>query len=112
MRFPWRRIGIRLSADGCHIPCGKFPPVGEDRRKRGSDFIRSQLEKAVARSARESILQALCKLGIKCRASFGLRLSRDDRAESGSEQGRLNPCRESTSFTDHPAMVCQLRFVS
>ena len=59
-------LGIRLRAEGGHVPCAEFSPVGEDRRKRGPGFSRSELEKTMARSTRESIPQALSKLGVKC----------------------------------------------
>ena len=32
-----------LSAEGRHVACAEFSPVGEDRRKRGSGFSRSEL---------------------------------------------------------------------
>jgi hypothetical protein len=60
-----RRLGIRLGAEGGHIPGAEFSPVGKNRRQCGSSFIRSELEKTMARSTLESIPQALSKLGIK-----------------------------------------------
>ena len=67
MRFPRRGIGIWMRANGGHVPCAKFSPVGEDGRKGGAGVSRSELEKAMARSAREGIPQALRKLGIEGR---------------------------------------------
>jgi len=56
-----------VRAKGGHIPCAEFSPVGEDRRKGGSGFSRSQLQKTVARTPREGAPQTLSKLGIKGR---------------------------------------------
>ena len=71
MHLPRRRIGIRLGAEGSHVPCAEFSPVGENGRKRRSGFSRSELQKTVARSALESIPQALSKLGIERRRVGG-----------------------------------------
>jgi hypothetical protein len=62
-----RRLGIRLGAEGGHVPSAEFSPVGKNRRKCGSNFIRSESEKSMARSTVEGIPQALSKLGIKIR---------------------------------------------
>ena len=69
--FRGARIGIREGAEGRHVPCAEFSPVGEDRRKRGSDFSRAELQKTMARSARERVPQPLSKLGIEGRRVRG-----------------------------------------
>ncbi len=65
MHLPERRIEIRLGAQGGHVPRAEFAPVGENGRKRGPDFIRSQPEKAAARSVLEGILQTPGQRGIQ-----------------------------------------------
>ena len=49
---------VRLGAEGRHIPCAEFSPVGEDGRKRSPDFTRSELEKPMTRSPREGLANA------------------------------------------------------
>ena len=65
MHFPERRIDIRLSAEGGHVTRAEFAPVGENGRKRGPDFVRTQPEKTAARSVLESILQTPGQRGIQ-----------------------------------------------
>jgi hypothetical protein len=58
---------LGLGAKCGHVQCAEFSPVGKNRMKRGSCFIRSELEKAMARAALESVLEASGKLGIEVR---------------------------------------------
>ena len=67
-----RRLDIRLRAEGRHVSRAEFAPVSIDGWKNRAGFVRSQLEKAVARAARKSIPQAAGKRGVKAgRASLG-----------------------------------------
>ncbi len=61
------RYSLWQSAEGCHVTRTEFPPIGEDSGECDSDFTGSELEKTMARSAREGILQTLRKLGRKRR---------------------------------------------
>ena len=65
----WRLCtGVWQSADASYIMRGKPPPVGQSRGKGDADFICTQLEKTVSRSAGERVLKPSCKSGFKpCR---------------------------------------------
>ena len=67
MRYCGAGFTIRPSAEGCHVACPEFSPIGEDGGECDSDFARSELEKTMARSARKGILQTSRKLGLKSR---------------------------------------------
>ncbi len=67
-RFLLRRLGIRLCTEGGDVPCAEFSPVGKNRRKRGSHFVRSEVEKTMARSTLEGVEQAPTEFGIKIRS--------------------------------------------
>jgi len=67
MYFPCGRLRVRVRAKGGYVPRSEFSPVGKDRRKHGSGFGRSQMQKPMARTAGESIRQASSKVGIEAR---------------------------------------------
>ncbi len=67
MHFPRRDIAIGVRAKGSHVPCADVSPVGEDRRKNGSGFSRSELQKSMARTALEGAKEALSNLRIEGR---------------------------------------------
>jgi hypothetical protein len=52
-------------AEGRHVPTAKFSPVRKNRRKCGSDFTRSELEKTVTGASRERIVQTPGETGIQ-----------------------------------------------
>jgi len=67
MRLCGLGSSIRQSAEGCHVARAEFAPIGEDGGKCEPGFTGSELEKGMARSTREGILETLRKLGIKSR---------------------------------------------
>ena len=60
--------GVGKRAERRHVPRGKFSPVGKHRRKSGSDFTRSELEKTVTGAPRERILQTPGETGVQGQA--------------------------------------------
>jgi hypothetical protein len=58
---------IRLGAESSHVARAEFSPVRENRRKRGSGFSRTELQKTMARSALEGLPQTPGKLGLERR---------------------------------------------
>jgi hypothetical protein len=67
MRLRGSGSSIRQSAEGSYVARAEFSPIGEHGGKWDPDFSCSELEKTMARSARESILQTLRKFGLKSR---------------------------------------------
>jgi hypothetical protein len=56
MRLGGPASSIRQSAEGRHVARAEFSPIGEYRGKWDPDFTCSELEKTMARSAREGNL--------------------------------------------------------
>ena len=63
----WSWFHRRPGAEGCQAARPEFSPIGVDGGECDSDFACSELEKAMARSPRESVLQTSRKLGLKSR---------------------------------------------